>query len=60
MLDMIRAHWPKVSAAFLVVAALGVGGTQLYRHFADGCCQEGASCCYPGSPCCHARRVAGR
>jgi hypothetical protein len=59
-METIRAHWYKISAGLLIAAALGVGGTQLYRHFAGDCCQPDASCCYPGSPCCQARRVAGR
>jgi hypothetical protein len=60
MLQTIGAHWYKISAGLLLAAAVGVGGTQLYRHFADDCCKAGASCCYPGSPCCHARSVAQR
>jgi hypothetical protein len=60
MLQTIRAHGYKISAGLLLATALGVGGTQLYRHFAGDCCQAGSSCCYPGSPCCHARHVAGR
>ncbi len=60
MLQIIRAHGAKISAGLVLAAALGVGGTQLYRHFAGDCCQAGASCCYPGSPCCHARGGAAR
>lgn len=52
-MNWLKRHTRIVYTGALVLAALGLGGTELYRSTHSDCCQPGAACCHPGSPCCH-------